>query len=190
MVFTETPLKDVFCIEPERREDARGFFARTWCRKEFLEHGLNAGLVQCSVSFNTRKGTLRGLHYQAAPHGEAKLVRCTRGSIYDVALDLRPDSPTFLRHVAVVLSSENHAMLYIPEGCAHGFETIEPDTEVFYQMSEFYDPECARGVRWNDPAFGIEWPVKEPTMAERDRQYPDFRHAAPPALCTSSAPHV
>jgi dTDP-4-dehydrorhamnose 3,5-epimerase len=164
----------VFRIEPEKRQDERGFFARTWCRDEFAEHGLDSRLVQCSVSFNAKRGTLRGLHYQAAPHAEAKLVRCTRGAIYDVAVDLRPDSPTFLRHAAAVLSADNYAMLYIPEGCAHGFQTLAEASEVVYQMSEFYRPESARGVRWDDPAFAIAWPPDQRTIAERDRQYPDF----------------
>ncbi len=177
MLFTETAVKGVFRIEPELREDERGFFARTWCRNEFAEHGLNGQLAQCSISFNKKKGTLRGLHYQAAPHKEAKLVRCTKGAIYDVALDLRPDSPTFLQHVAVALSGINRVMLYIPEGCAHGFQTLEQESEVLYQMSEMHCQECARGVRWNDPAFGIEWPPDERTMAARDREYPDFKVA-------------
>jgi dTDP-4-dehydrorhamnose 3,5-epimerase len=175
VVFTETAVKGVFRIEAEKRQDERGFFARTWCQKEFAEHGLSTRLVQSSVSFSRKKGTLRGLHYQDAPHREVKLVRCTKGSIYDVAVDLRPDSTSFLRHTAVVLSAENRSMLYIPEGCAHGFQTLEPGSEVEYQMSEFYCPECARGVRWDDPIFAIEWPPDVRTMAERDRRYPDFR---------------
>lgn len=190
-MFTKTAVRDAFRIEPEKREDERGFFARTWCQNEFAEHGLNGRLVQCSVSFNKKKGTLRGLHYQEAPYSEAKLVRCSKGSIYDVAVDLRPDSPTFLQHVAVMLSAGSHAMLYVPEGCAHGFQTLEPDTEVFYQMSEFYHPECARGFRWDDPAFGIGWPADERTISERDRQYADFRFADLSAVRWSlSQPHA
>ncbi len=174
MIFQETPLKGAFVIQPERREDARGFFARTWCQREVEVHGLNPRLVQCSISFNLRKGTLRGLHYQAAPHEEAKLIHCTMGAIYDVVVDLRDDSPTFREHFAIVLSAENRQMLYVPEGLAHGFQTLEDNTEVSYQMSEFFAPESARGVRWDDPAFGIAWPPADRIIAERDRSYPDF----------------
>jgi dTDP-4-dehydrorhamnose 3,5-epimerase len=174
MTFEETKIAGVFIVIPERHQDERGFFARTWCENEFREHGLSPRLVQCSLSFNLKKGTLRGVHYQAKPHPEAKLVRCTRGSLYDIALDLRSDSPTHLHWVAAELTAENHRALYIPEGCAHGFLTIEDDTEAFYQMSEFYHPEAARGVRWNDPAFGIEWPFEPHVISERDRSYPDF----------------
>lgn len=175
MIFRETPIPGAFVVEPERIEDERGFFARTWCEREFREHGLDPRLAQCSVSFNRRAGTLRGMHYQAAPHGEAKLVRCTMGAIYDVVVDLRPDSPAFRRWTAVELSARNRRMLYIPQGLAHGFQTLEPDTEVFYQISEFYHPESARGVRWNDPAFGIEWPeAAERVLSDRDAGYPDF----------------
>ena len=175
MIFLETGLAGALLIEPERQEDARGFFARTWCQREFTDHGLNARLVQCNVSFNKKRGTLRGMHYQVAPHEEAKLVRCTRGSLYDVMIDLRPASPTFKKHVGVVLTDQSRKMLYVPEGCAHGFQTLEDETEIFYQMSEFYAPDCARGLRWDDPAFGIRWPLEERTMCERDRSYPDFR---------------
>lgn len=175
MIFLETGLAGAVLIEPERQEDARGFFARTWCQREFTDHGLNARLVQCNVSFNKKRGTLRGMHYQVAPHEEAKLVRCTRGSLYDVMIDLRPASPTFKKHVGVVLTDQSRKMLYVPEGCAHGFQTLEDETEMFYQMSEFYAPDCARGLRWDDPAFGIRWPLEERTMSERDRSYPDFR---------------
>jgi dTDP-4-dehydrorhamnose 3,5-epimerase len=174
VIFTETILTGVFIVEPERREDVRGFFARTWCEREFAARGLNTRIAQCGVSFNTRKGTLRGLHYQTPPYREAKLVRCTRGAIHDVVLDLRPESATFRRHLGLLLSAENRRMLYVPEGCAHGFQTLEDDTEVFYQISECYVPEHARGVRWNDPAFGIEWPPGERTILDRDRDYPDF----------------
>lgn len=174
MIFTETALPGAWIIDVERLEDARGFFARTWCEREFSERGLNPRVVQCSVSFNKRRGTLRGVHYQAAPHREAKVVRCTRGAIYDVILDLRPDSATFKRHVAVTLDAESRRMLYVPEGVAHGFQTLEDDTEVFYQMSAFHAPDHARGIRWNDPAFGIRWPEAERTISERDQRYPDF----------------
>lgn len=174
MIFHSTKLPGVFEIHLEPKADERGFFARSWCQKEFESNGLNPRLVQCNVSFNTHKGTLRGMHYQAAPYAEAKLVRCTRGAVYDVALDLRPHSPTFKHWVAAVLSAANRRMLYIPEGCAHGFLTLEDETEVFYQMSKFYNAESGRGVRWNDPAFQIAWPGDVEVISERDRTYPDF----------------
>ena len=174
MIFKETPLKGAFIIEPERLEDQRGFFARSYCQREFETHGLNPRLVQCNASFNKRKGTLRGMHFQIAPHEEARLVRCTMGAIYDVIIDLRSDSTTFKKHVGVILNPENRTMLYIPEGFAHGFLTLEDGTEIFYQMSEFYAPESARGVRWNDPAFGIQWPGEVQVISERDETYPDF----------------
>ena len=154
--------------------DERGFFARSWCQKEFEDRGLNSKLVQCSVSFNARKGTLRGIHYQGEPFPEVKVVRCTRGAIYDVVVDLRPQSPTFKQWIGVVLDAENRRMLYIPGGCAHGFLTLEDNTEVFYQMSEFYHPELARGVRWNDPAFQIAWPAEVKVISERDNTYPNL----------------
>ena len=175
MIFSETKLAGVFDIRPERMQDERGFFARTWCQQEFNAHGLDSQLVQCSVSFNTRKGTLRGMHYQMPPFAEGKLVRCTSGAIYDVVLDLRPDSPTFKEWIALTLTAENHNMAYIPEGCAHGFLTLADDTEVFYQMSQVYNAESARGVRWNDPAFGIAWPAEVTVISERDRLYADFK---------------
>jgi dTDP-4-dehydrorhamnose 3,5-epimerase len=174
MKFLETKLPGVFEICPELIHDQRGFFTRSWCQEEFRSRGLNWRLVQCNISGNLRKGTLRGMHYQAAPFPEAKLVRCTRGCIFDVALDLRQDSPRFKQWTAVVLSAENHRMLFIPEGCAHGFLTLQDDSEVFYQMSEFYHPETARGVRWNDPAFSIEWPDKIEVISARDACYTDF----------------
>lgn len=175
MKFTETKLKGAYIIEPELITDERGFFARSWCQKEFTERGLNPNLVQCNISFNLKKGTLRGMHYQAKPHEEAKLVRCTRGAIYDVIIDIRPDSPTFKQWVAVELTAENHKMLYIPEGMAHGFQTLVDNTEVFYQMSEFYDPELARGVCWDDPKFQIIWPeVDERVISDKDLSYPAF----------------
>ena len=174
MIFTETPLKGAYIIEPERIEDERGFFARSWCVEEFKEHGLNPNLVQCNISFNKKKGTLRGMHYQAAPHEEAKLVRCTKGALYDTIIDLRGDSPTFKHWFGVELTAENRKALYIPEGFAHGFQTLEYDTEVLYQMSEFYHPECARGVRYDDPALKVTWPVEVVTISEKDARYPDF----------------
>jgi len=174
VIFTETPVKGAFVMDLELREDERGFFARTWCERECGERGMNLRVAQCNVSLNKKQGTLRGLHYQAAPFEEAKLVRCTHGAIYDVIVDLRPRSPSFLRHAAVVLSAGNRRMLYVPEGCAHGFQTLEDDSEVFYQMSECYSAAHARGVRWNDPSFAIEWPPAERIMTDRDRTYPDF----------------
>lgn len=174
MIFSETQLKDAFLLEPERTEDERGLFARTWCQREVESHGLNPRVVQCNISFNKAGGTLRGMHYQAAPYEEAKLVRCTRGAIYDVIIDLRPESPTFMQHAAFTLTAENRHMLYVPEGFAHGFQTLEDTTEVFYQMSQFYAPDYARGVRWNDPAFGIQWPPGDRKISKRDQSYGDF----------------
>jgi dTDP-4-dehydrorhamnose 3,5-epimerase len=174
LIFTATAVPGVFVVEPERREDERGFFARTFCAREFAERGLDARIAQCSVSFNPRRATLRGLHYQAAPHAEAKLVRCTRGEIFDVAVDLRPDSTAFKRHVALTLSAEDRRALYIPPGCAHGFETLSDGCEVLYQISEYHVPEAARGVRWDDPAFAIAWPLSPAVISERDRSFPDF----------------
>ena len=161
-------------IEAEKHEDERGFFARSFCQREFEAHGLNTNVAQCNISFNKRKGTLRGMHFQAAPFAEAKLVRCTAGSIYDVIVDLRKGSRSFKEHFATELSAANRKMLYIPEELAHGFQTLEDNTEVFYQMSEVYSAEHARGVRWDDPAFGIQWPEAQRIMNERDRNYPDF----------------
>jgi dTDP-4-dehydrorhamnose 3,5-epimerase len=174
VIFTETRLKGAFVLELQKREDDRGFFARSWCRQEFEAHHLNTAIVQCNVSFNRRKGTLRGMHYQAPPFEEAKLVRCTAGALYDVIIDLRRDSATYKQHVGEVLSAANHKMLYVPEGFAHGFQTLADNTEIFYQMSQLYSPEHARGVRYNDPAFGIQWMIGEPVIADRDRDYPDF----------------
>jgi len=173
--FDQTKLPGVVHVRIVPAVDERGFFARTWCEEEFERHDLNARLVQCSLSFNRRKGTLRGIHYQAAPFEESKVVRCTLGAIYDVIVDLRPDSPTFQQWIGITLSAANREMVYIPEGCGHGFITLEDDTEVFYQMSEFYKPKAARGVRWDDPAFRVAWPAKPVVMSERDRTYPDFR---------------
>ncbi len=174
MIFVETKLPGTWLLEPEPLEDARGFFARTWCERECAAHGLNPRVAQCNVSFNKRRGTLRGMHYQIAPCAEAKLVRCTRGAIHDVTIDLRPTSPTFKQYQAVILDADTRRMLYIPEGLAHGFQTLEDDTEVFYQMSELYSPDHARGIRWDDPAFQISWPAGERTLSDRDRSYPDF----------------
>lgn len=175
MLFNETSLKGAFVIQSERREDDRGFFARTFCVEEFGNHGLDTKVTQCSTSFNRFMGTLRGMHYQVKPFEEAKLVRCTIGSIYDVIIDLRPNSDTYKQCCSVILSAVEGNMLYVPEGFAHGFQTLEDNTEIFYQMSQFYSPEHARGVRWNDPVFGIEWPMANRIMIDRDRTYPDFR---------------
>jgi len=173
MIFVETKLKGAYLIELEPIADERGFFARSWCQQEFEVHGLNQNMVQCNISFNKKKGTMRGMHYQVAPHEEAKLVRCTKGAIYDVIIDLRPNSSTFKQWIAVELTAENYKMLYIPEGFAHGFQSLADNTEVFYQMSAFFHPESARGIRWDDPAFKIEWPENEQIISEKDLQYPN-----------------
>lgn len=174
MIFTATDLAGAWVLDLDPHEDERGFFARVWCAREFAERGLEPRLVQSSLSFNQRRGTLRGMHFQAAPFEEVKLVRCTRGAIHDVIVDLRPESPTYTRHIAFELTADNRRQLYIPRGCAHGFQTLAADCEVVYQMSEFYTPDAGRGVRWNDPAFGIRWPIADPILNERDRSYPDF----------------
>lgn len=174
MDFVPTPIAGAYVVRPERQADERGFFARTWCRREFRSHGLDAALVQCSVSFNTHEGTLRGLHYQSEPHPEVKLVRCARGRIFDAIVDLRPASESYLASFSVELTADNGLMLYVPEGCAHGFLTLESDTEVFYQMSEYYAPDSSGGVRWNDPVFGIDWPKAVRVIAPRDAGYPDY----------------
>lgn len=174
MKFIETPLAGVLVIEPEAIADQRGYFARLFDRDEFLDRGLAATLVQSSTSYNRLAGTLRGLHFQRPPHEEAKLVRCTRGSIWDVAVDLRPNSVTYLHWYGVVLSAEDARMLYVPPGCAHGFMTLEDDSEVHYQIDSGYVPEAASGVRWDDPAIGIDWPSVPKVISERDRTFPDL----------------
>lgn len=175
MIFAETRLSGAYVITPEQHVDERGFFARTWDWQEFAAQGLNAHLAQCSLSFNRLAGTLRGMHYQTAPYEEAKVVRCTMGAIYDVIIDLRPASPTFKHWLSVELTAANRLMLYIPPGFAHGFQTLCDNVEVFYQISEFYHPEAAAGVRWDDPAFGIVWPeAPQRTISAKDRAYPDF----------------
>lgn len=171
MIFTETVLKGAFIIEPERIVDERGFFARSWCQREFKEHGLEEHVLQCNLSNNKKRGTLRGMHYQVPPFAETKLVRCTRGALYDVIIDLRPNSKTFLKWIGEKLTADNYRMLYVPRGFAHGFQTLEDDSEVFYQMSQVYAPECSRGVRWDDPLFSIVWPEAERTISAKDRQY-------------------
>ncbi|MEX1027500.1 MAG: dTDP-4-dehydrorhamnose 3,5-epimerase [Candidatus Paceibacterota bacterium] len=173
MIFQPTKLEGVYVIETERLEDDRGFFGRTWCQQEFAARGLNSQVNQASISFNKRRGTLRGLHYQEAPHGEIKLVRVTRGAIFDVVVDLRPESPTFKQWTAVELDQDNRLSLYIPDGFAHGFETLSDNAEVLYQISTPYVASSVRGVRWNDPAFGIQWPIDVSVMAPRDRDYAD-----------------
>jgi dTDP-4-dehydrorhamnose 3,5-epimerase len=175
MRFTEAPLAGAFVVDAQRFGDARGFFARTFCEREFRERGLNPRVAQANVSYNERRGTLRGMHYQRPPHAEAKLVRCTRGAIHDVIIDLRPGSATYLGHFAVRLDEDNRTMLYVPEGFAHGFLTLADGTEVTYQMSAEYSPDHGAGVRYDDPAFGIRWPELVQVIVERDRTYPDFR---------------
>jgi dTDP-4-dehydrorhamnose 3,5-epimerase len=172
--FAEARLDGVFVIELERHEDQRGFFARSFCAKEFAAHRLPASFVQCNVSYNRSRGTLRGMHYQLAPCEEGKLVRVTRGSALDVVLDLRPCSPTFREWSSFELTEENGRALYVAPGLAHGFQTLTDNVEVLYHMTEFYDPRSARGVRWDDPAFGIVWPILSPTLSERDASFPDF----------------
>ena len=174
MRFINMEIEGCFIIEIEKKTDVRGFFARTWDKEIFKGHNLNGNLSQCSISFNNKKGTIRGMHFQSHPYGETKLVRCTRGSIFDVIIDLRANSKTFKKWISVGLSEENYRTVYIPEGMAHGFQTLENNTEVFYQMTQFYMPKFARGIRWNDPQFGITWPIKSPILSENDSKYSDF----------------
>ncbi len=172
MKVESTVVSGTYVIELDKLSDERGYFARSWCAREFAEFGLDPSLAQCSVSFNRRKGTLRGMHYQVPPAAESKLVRCTRGALYDVALDLRPQSSTFLKWVGVELTPGNGRMLYIPKGVAHGFQTLADDTEIFYQISEFHAPELSRGVRWDDPLFAIKWPEPVTVISPRDGHFP------------------
>lgn len=174
MKFESTRLAGAYVIEVERIEDDRGFFARAWCQREVAEQGLNPRVAQCNVSFNRERGTLRGMHYQVEPYREVKVVRCIRGAIWDAIVDLRPDSPTFKRWIGVELTAENRRALYVPEGFAHGYQTLAADSEVFYQVSEFYQPGSEAGLRWNDPAIGIEWPLEPTAMSAKDRAHPDF----------------
>jgi len=174
MIFSETPIAGAVQIDIKRIEDHRGFFGRAWCRQEFVEHGLNPALAQCNIGYNLRAGTVRGMHFQLAPHQEAKLVRCTMGAASDVVLDLRPGSPSFRKWHAVELTAENRRMLYIPEGCAHGYQTLVDGTEVFYQTTALYAPAAAKGVRHDDPAFGITWPLAVQVISDADRSWPDF----------------
>ncbi len=175
MIFTPTALDGVWIIEPELISDERGFFGRTWCCREFEKRGLNPRLAQCNVSINHRRGTVRGMHFQREPHGEAKLVRVTRGAIFDVAVDVRPDSVTCGRWIGVDLTSENHRAIYIPEGCAHGFQTLENDTEIFYQMSREFVSGSSAGVRWNDPRICIDWPLPISVIAAKDESWPEWQ---------------
>jgi dTDP-4-dehydrorhamnose 3,5-epimerase len=177
VIFTETPLAGAFLIELEKRGDDRGFFARAFCEKEFRSHGLVTGFVQVNDSLSATKGTLRGMHYQLPPAAEVKLVRCIKGALHDVILDLRPDSPTFGRSFGAELSAENRRMLYVPKGFAHGFVTLEDNSEAFYFVDEFYAPQRERGIRWNDPRFGIEWPLAPRVLSEKDANQRDFDRA-------------
>jgi dTDP-4-dehydrorhamnose 3,5-epimerase len=179
MKFEETSLRGVWMLDLERREDARGFFARTFCDREFADHGLLTRFVQCNLSSNVRRGTLRGMHWQNEPKPEVKLVRCVRGSIYDVVIDLRRDSPTYCRWFGIELSAANGRALYIPAGIAHGFQTLEDNTDVYYHMGEFYEPSLADGVRWNDPAFGVDWPIADPVLSDKDASYADYQPDLP-----------
>lgn len=180
MIFTETAIRGAFIIDIEKQEDHRGFYGRAWCEKEFDAHGLTTRFVQANISFTKERGTMRGLHYQAAPHLDAKLIRCTRGAIYDVIIDLRPTSPTFKQWFAIDLTAENRRMLYVPVLFAHGFQTLEDDTEVFYPVSEVYSPECEQGIRWNDPEFGIIWPDPHNlVISDKDQSWPDYSSNGP-----------
>lgn len=189
MIFTATPLPGAHLIDLEKREDPRGFFARTWCEREFAARGLVTHFVQHNVSRSRSAGTLRGMHYQVAPHAEVKVIRCTRGTIYDVILDLRPNSPTYCRWYGVELSAANYRMLYVPTGFAHGFLSHEDDSEVAYQVSAFYAPECERGVRFDDPQFGIAWPAPIRVISDKDRCWPDYRPEAADPGAVAGAPH-
>lgn len=174
MIFTETKLKGAFIIEQEPRIDHRGFFSRTFCAQEFEKHGLESNMVQSNLSYSKEKYTLRGMHFQTNGHEEVKLVRCTKGKILDTIVDLRPESATYCESISVELTPENFRMLYVPRGFAHGFLTLEEDSEIFYQVSAFYSQENERGVRWNDPAFNIDWPVKNPILSEKDKNHADY----------------
>jgi dTDP-4-dehydrorhamnose 3,5-epimerase len=169
--FISTPLDGLYVVELERRHDDRGFFARAFCMREFQDHCLEQTVAQCNISYNEKEGTLRGLHYQASPYEEAKLVRCTRGGIYDVAVDIRPDSGTYLKWFATELTSVNERMMFIPKGFAHGFQTLVDKSEVFYLMSQFYHPESARGIRYDDPKLAINWPIARRVISDKDRSY-------------------
>jgi dTDP-4-dehydrorhamnose 3,5-epimerase len=176
MVFKETRLKGAFIIGLEKIADERGFFSRAWCRKEFETHGLNPNIAQCNLSFNAIKGTLRGIHYQIAPYEEAKIIRCINGKVYDVIVDLRPKSPTYLQWISFELSAENRTMLYVPENFAHGYLTLADNSEVFYQVSQFYSPGSEGGIRWDDPSVNIKWPkIPNLIISEKDKKWPNFK---------------
>ena len=176
MRFAETPVRGAYLIDPEPRGDERGFFARLWCRDEFAARGLIADFVQCNDSFSAKRGTLRGLHFQTAPHSEVKLIRCVRGAVWDVVVDLRPKSPSYCQWFGAELTADNRRLLYVPESCAHGYLTLEDGSEVEYPVSRPYQPDAERGIRWNDPRFGISWPLGEPlTLSPKDRQWPDYQ---------------
>jgi dTDP-4-dehydrorhamnose 3,5-epimerase len=179
MIFEETKLKGAFIIKPEKKEDDRGFFARSFCQKEFRDHGLTADIVQCDISFNKRKGTFRGMHFQVAPFEEDKIVSCTLGALLDFIVDLRPASPTYMQSQRIELSQENGHLLYVPKSFAHGFFTLRDSTQVFYQMTQYYHPECARGFRYDDPAVNFQFPFEIASIAERDRKYPDLKAMMP-----------
>jgi dTDP-4-dehydrorhamnose 3,5-epimerase len=174
MKFTETKIPGVFVIELEKREDSRGYFARAWCQREFEAHGL-PNFVQTNMSLCKQKGTVRGLHYQVAPHGEAKYMRCIRGAIFDVVVDIRPDSPTYKKWFGVELTAENRKAIFVPEGLPHAYQALTDDAEVIYSSSCFYTPGAERGIRWNDSAFNIEWPIREAIVSEKDAKWADFK---------------
>jgi dTDP-4-dehydrorhamnose 3,5-epimerase len=180
MIFTETRLSGAFLLDLEPREDPRGFFARTFCRNEFEAHGLKPDMVQCNLSWNHHAGTLRGMHYQLAPAAETKLIRCTRGAIYDVIVDLRPESPTYLQHIGVELTADNRRQLYVPELFAHGYLTLQPGSEVAYQVGEFYTPGFERGIRWDDPALAIDWPAPVEVISDKDASWPAYTEREAP----------
>jgi|SRR5579884_347994 len=184
MIFEPTEIEGACIVELEKREDPRGFFARGWCWAEFGDRGLANGLVQMNISFNRLKYTLRGFHYQTAPHQEDKLLRCVRGAVHDVLIDLRPDSPTYLSHIAVELSATNYRSLLVPKGCANAFLTLADETEVTYLVSEFYTPAAERGIRWDDPLFGINWPAPPAVISDKDRSWPDFAASNVPIFAT------
>jgi dTDP-4-dehydrorhamnose 3,5-epimerase len=187
MIFSETAIKDAYIVELEKRADSRGFFARGWCQKEFVDHGLPGQLAQMNISYNRHKHTLRGFHYQVAPYEEDKLLRCVRGAVYDVLLDLRPNSPSFMTHIALELSGTNYRSLLVPKGCANAFLTLADETEVTYLVSEFYTPKAERGIRWNDPAFAVDWPYQPAVISDKDRSWADF--VAEPARQLATAEH-
>jgi dTDP-4-dehydrorhamnose 3,5-epimerase len=175
MIFRPTQIEGAFMLEPERLLDGRGFFTRIWCMEEARRYGLDPAVVQCSLSYTSKRGILRGMHYQAYPYAESKTIRCVRGSVFDVVADLRPESPTYLQWEGFELTQDNRLALHVPKGCAHGFQALTDDVELLYQMSDPFEPEVARGFRWNDPAFGIRWPIQDPILSERDAGYPDIK---------------